>query len=198
MYTYYFTTVDELDAVLSDGIPMSDGSTGVARKPNVTWLTENSIPSAPPITDRDLIAKLQPDSTRWPPNYSVSEQETNLERAFRVRVRIRSVQATPWLWRVIDSYETAYKNRVAIREFDDGWFVMRQPITPNQITRVDEWSADENEWRKLRLVRRLERPAAGQFASLHCRQPSLRVPGTPSASTMVGSSRSNQWEHANP
>jgi len=159
MYTYYFTTVDELDAVLSDGIPMSDGSTGVARKPNVTWLTENSIPSVPPITDRDLIAKLQPDSTRLPPSYAASEPGINLEWAVRVKVRIRSKQATPWLWTAIDSYETAYENRVAIREIDDGWFVMEHAITPNQITRVDEWSVDDNEWRKLRLVRRLVRPA---------------------------------------
>ena len=39
MYIYYFTTLDELDTVLRDGIMMSDKSTGVARKPNPIWLT---------------------------------------------------------------------------------------------------------------------------------------------------------------
>jgi len=186
MYLNYFTTQDKLDTVLRDGLPFRGKWTGGIRKPNSIWLTKHANLSVPSSEDLKFIANLQPDPGRWPPNYAVSEPDIDFDRGVRVRVRVRSEQMTPWLWWAVNSYETSYANRVAIREFEDGWLMMRQPITPNQITRVDEWSADENEWRKLRLVRRLERPAAGQFASLHCRQPSLSVPGTSSASTMVG------------
>ena len=166
MYLNHFTTEDELDTVLRDGIPMSDRSTGAARKPNVTWLTENSIPSVPSIGDRKFIADLQPYLTRWPPNYAASGPDANFEGVIRVRVRIRWKQATWWLPGAVADFDTKRSNDFAIYNFDDGWRVLRQAITPNQITRVDEWSVDDNEWRKLRLVRRLVRPAVIRLKSL--------------------------------
>ena len=162
MYLNYFATLDDLDTVLSDGIQMSDKSTDGTRKPNPTWLTKHSNPSAPTLTDREFIADLQPYLTRWPPNYAVSEPDTNLEGAIRVRVRIRSEQATPWLWTAIDSFKIAYNNRVAIREIDDGWFVLEQPITPNQIIKVDRWSMHSDEWVRVELSRRLVLPPVAQ------------------------------------
>ncbi len=173
MYLNYFTTQDKLDTVLRDGLPFRGKWTGGIRKPNSIWLTKHANLSVPSSEDLKFIANLQPDPGRWPPNYAVSEPDIDFDRGVRVRVRVRSEQMTPWLWWAVNSYETAYNNRVAIREFDDCWFVMRQPITPNQITRVDEWSADENEWRKLRLVRRLERPAVIRPVSL----PASRLSG---------------------
>jgi len=167
MYLSYFTTQDELDFVLRHGIPMSDRPTGTARKPDVAWLTENPIPSVPSIRDRKFIANLLSDRGRWPPNYAVLEPGTNLEGARRVRVRIRSEQATPWLWAAIDSYETAYDNRFAIREFDDGWHAMRQAITPNQVVRVDRWSMHSADWIRVELSRRLVLPAVAQLVSPH-------------------------------
>ncbi len=160
MFANFFTTLDELDAVLSDGIPMSDKSTGVARKPNPTWLTKHSNPSAPTLTDREFIADLQPYLTRWPPNYAASEPDTNFEGAIRVRVRIRLEQATWWLAGAIDDFETKRSNDFAIYNFDDGWRVMEQAITPNQIICVDRWSARTDEWEKMELGRRLVLPAA--------------------------------------
>jgi len=152
MYIYYFTTLDELDTVLRDGIMMSDKSTGVARKPNPIWLTVHTNPSTPTLTDREFIASLQSHLNRCPPIYAVSETNANFEGALRVRVRIRWKQATWWLPGAVADFDTKRSNDFAIYNFDDGWRVLRQAITPNQITRVDEWSVDDNEWRKLRLV----------------------------------------------
>ncbi len=194
MYLNYFTTQDKLDTVLRDGITMSDKSTGVARKPNPIWLTEHTNPSTPTLTDREFIAKLQPDSTRWPPNYSVSEPDTNFEGAVRVKVRVRSEQMKPWLWWAIDSYETAYINRFAIREFVDGWFVMEQTITPNQIIRVDRWSMHSDEWIRVELSRRLVLPAVAQRMFPH-RGNNVRRHVSPVPTSAVGARVSHGGYH---
>ena len=160
MFANFFTTLDELDAVLSDGIPMSDKSTGVARKPNPTWLTKHSNLSAPSSEDQEFIASLQSHLNRCPPIYAVSETDANFEGAIRARVRIRLEQATWWLAGAIDDFETKRSNDFAIYNFDDGWRVLRQAITPNQIISVCRWAAPTGDWVKLELTRRLVRPAS--------------------------------------
>ncbi len=160
MFVNFFTTQDKLDTLLSDGIPMSDKSTNGTRKPLPIWLTKHPTLSPPSSEDLKFIVNLQPDPGRWPPGHNTPTSKFAFDGVVRVMVRIRFEQARGWLWRAIDDFDTMRSNAAAIYEFDDGWFVMEQAITPNQITRVDQWSDVSGEWGKIKLNRRLVLPAA--------------------------------------
>ncbi len=191
MFLHYFTIQDKLDTLLRDGLPINRKSPQSNRTPECISLTAQPEPIFSSSKDITLVTNFDRVQGGLVRNHTWSMPESfPFEGAVRVHVRIRREQVKRCHFWFIENLSPAQKIEVSktaggLGAVDD-WFVVKERITPNQITRADEWSAFSGKWVRIKLNRRLQRPAAGQLASLHYRQPSFHAQGTPSASTMVG------------